>query len=68
MNNYEDKTDDRIVIPAEHISDQYDLRDYFAAKAMHEILVRGGWSEYDNLAKEAYAVGDAMLKERDKEE
>ncbi len=30
MNNYEDKTDDRIIIPAEHISDQYDLREYAA--------------------------------------
>ena len=48
--------------------DGMDLRDYFAAKAMHEILVQGGWSEYGNLAKEAYAVADAMLKERDKEE
>ena len=44
------------------------LRDYFAAKAMHEILVGGGWSEYDNLAKEAYGVADAMITERTKEE
>ena len=36
---------------------------------MHEILTGdGGWSEYDNLAKEAYMVADAMIVERAKGE
>lgn len=42
------------------------LRDYFAAKAMHEILVGGGWSDYAILAKEAYEIADAMLEQREK--
>ena len=83
MNNFEDKTDDRkktggaafarpiSQAPNHEVAwnqEGMTLRDYFAAKAMHEILVQGGWSEYGNLAKEAYAVADAMIKERDKEE
>jgi hypothetical protein len=42
------------------------LLDYFAGKAMKEILVGGGWSEYDNLASESYKIASAMLKEREK--
>jgi len=42
------------------------LRDYFAAKAMHEIFVGGGWSEYETLVEQSYKIADAMLKERDK--
>ena len=70
MNNYEDKTDDGIVISAEHISDQYDLRDYFAAKA---IQGRAKYGEYPTdlmigqLVGNAYKIANAMLKERDKE-
>ncbi len=45
-----------------------DRRD-LAAKAMHEILTGDGdWSEYDNLAKEAYMVAAAMIAERAKGE
>ncbi len=70
MNNYEDKTDDKIIIPAEHISDQYDLRDYFAAKAMQGMSANPeiGFIDISSAANEAYKLADAMLKERDKEE
>lgn len=40
------------------------LRDYFAAKAMHALLVGDGTTNFDTRAKEAYEVADAMLKER----
>lgn len=45
------------------------LRDYFAAKAMQSLLAAGlnsgAWSDYDDLAKSAWSVADAMLKARD---
>ena len=37
------------------------LRDYFAAKAINRI---GKDTNYENLAKHAYAIADAMLKAR----
>ena len=43
------------------------LRDYFAAKAMQELLtIRNDddW-RYNDIAKEAYTMADAMLKVRD---
>ena len=40
-----------------------DLRDYFAAKAMQTIL--HGSSNYETVAKHAYAMADAMMKARD---
>ena len=48
--------------------------DYFAAKAMQGIMSEylskgrgnGNWSDYDMIAKEAYRVADAMLKQREK--
>jgi hypothetical protein len=42
-----------------------DLRDYFAAKAMHAIIgefLKGG---EEDLAKEAYVIADAMMKARE---
>lgn len=39
------------------------LRDYFAAKAMQGILFEG--LEPEETAKHAYAMADAMLKERE---
>lgn len=48
------------------------LRDYFASKAMAGQLSAqdesgfGIWSDFENLAKAAYAIADAMLKERNK--
>ncbi len=50
---------------------EYDLRDYFAAKA---IQGRAKYGEYPTdlmigqLVGNAYKIADAMLKERDKEE
>jgi hypothetical protein len=45
------------------------LRDYFAAKAMQALIIAngptpaGGWPTY--AERTAYAVADAMLKERE---
>ena len=53
------------------------LRDYFAAKAMQSIIAamsagqhspRADMSVDDSLAVDAYAVADAMLRARDKEQ
>ncbi len=46
------------------------LRDYFAAKAMqgfNKMMRDYGWSDeiLQEHAKQAYAIADAMLKERD---
>lgn len=38
------------------------LRDYFAAKAMQGML--NGSTSYENVAKYAYKIADAMMKER----
>ena len=40
------------------------MRDYFAAKAMQGLCVNSTVSQ--DMAKAAYAMADAMLKERDK--
>ena len=49
------------------------MRDYFAAKALNEILHVNYKIEYDNfdaalraMARESYQIADAMLAERDK--
>lgn len=39
------------------------LRDYFAAKAMHALLMTGDWTG-DSLTSEAYRFADAMLAAR----
>ena len=47
------------------------VRDYMAAKAMQGMLAAcTGWSEaqQERLAKCSYAMADAMLKERGREE
>ena len=44
------------------------LRDYFAAKAMQSIITHSTYefskSSYEITAKAAFAISDAMLKER----
>jgi hypothetical protein len=40
------------------------LRDYFAAKAMHALLVVDGTIRFEQRAKEAYDMADAMMKAR----
>ena len=40
------------------------LRDYFAAKAMQGLLAYG-WKTEENVAPKAYAMADAMLKQRE---
>lgn len=42
------------------------LRDYFAAKAMHALLSTDGTTRFEQRAKEAYEMADAMLAERAK--
>lgn len=45
------------------------MRDYFAAKAMQTMMdkyVEWGYDGYDDLAKDAYSLADAMLAEREK--
>lgn len=41
------------------------LRDYFAAKAMQQ-MAGAGHTTWADLAADAYAIADAMLKERAK--
>lgn len=41
------------------------LRDYFAAKAMQP-LIGGDYQFMRDVAKDAYEMADAMLKEREK--
>ena len=42
------------------------LRDYFAAKAMEGSRSRNSrYETWDDLAKDAYEIADAMLKARD---
>lgn len=42
------------------------LRDYFAAQAMPEVYQRVESGGFERVAKLAYEMADAMLKERDK--
>jgi hypothetical protein len=42
------------------------LRDYFAAKAMPEVYSRVGSGGFELVAKLAYEMADAMIKEREK--
>ncbi len=62
------KTDGGSAFPYDNADEGYagmSLRDWFAGMAMHEMFVSGGWSKYKYLAEEAYAVADAMLKEKE---
>lgn len=57
------------------------LRDYFAAKAMvgyvsmshsseeskDKYTVNNGWLNHEQIAKDSYALADAMIKERKKQ-
>ena len=40
------------------------LRDYFAAKAMQELLSQDVYDHFDGVAKDAYMMANAMLKAR----
>lgn len=46
-------------------SDGMTLRDYFAAKAMQELLSQYGYEMFSVCAKDAFLMADAMLKERE---
>lgn len=49
--------------PAE---DGMDLRDYFAAKTMQQLIqTYGNHGDYEKCASEAYKFADAMMKARD---
>ena len=41
-----------------------DLRDHFASHAMQAIYARGDFGGEEEVAKRAYKLADAMLKER----
>ena len=41
------------------------LRDYFAAQAM-QVLINNPETEWDDDVRDAYAIADKMMKERDK--
>ena len=43
-----------------------ELRDQFAMAAMQAMLTGVSWNKYD-LARDAYAVADAMLEQREVE-
>jgi len=47
----------------EHCRDGMTLRDYFAGRAMQTMLQ--GSANYANVAKYAYKMADAMMKERE---
>ena len=52
--------------PRDHAHDGHNglsLRDYFAAKAMQE-LIAGGSTDRHQIAQAAYLVSDAMIKAR----
>ena len=60
---------DKMVAPGG--SEQYGgmtYRDYFAAKALQGLLAKERWEQSgaDMFARDAYALADAMLKERAK--
>lgn len=54
--------------PLVEIRGDMTLRDYFAAKAMQSIITHSTYefskSSYEITAKAAYAISDAMLNER----
>ena len=54
--------------PRDHAHDGHNglsLRDYFAAKAMQGMMA-GNWNtNYDDWAKHAYRLADAMIKARE---
>lgn len=54
-----------------------ELRDFFAAQSLPAIItdwIKGGWDIYqdadvaENIARDAYIVADAMMRERAKNE
>jgi len=51
-------------------SEGMDLRDYFAAKAMHSFILGAFMEnrdiEYKDMAEGAYSMADEMMKEREK--
>lgn len=51
--------------PWEEVEPGMTLRDYFAAKAMQGMLMRG-YGNIEHLPVDAYAFADAMIAEREK--
>ena len=43
-----------------------DLRDFFAAKAMHALLSRSNHDDLESIAMYAYLIAESMMKERAK--
>ena len=61
-----ESTTKEIIVPVDGMT----LRDYFAAKAMQALVGHEDiWDQPDNaIAKSAYALADAMLAQREKQE
>jgi hypothetical protein len=52
-----------------HRSEGMDLRDYFAAMALHGFIKEEFTQPtYEQMAKACYVLADAMIKEREKNE
>ncbi len=62
-------SDNAFPVPPQAYHSGMTLRDYFAAKALAAMIYQGAIS-YDAtfLAKGSYAIADAMLQERKKDE
>jgi hypothetical protein len=75
MTNKTDKIDPAFPRPAVYTQshglaspeqDGMSLRDYFASKAMQGLTANvGDWPIVEAIAKNAYAIADAMMKERE---
>jgi hypothetical protein len=64
MSTEEKKPENPSAFPSDYNSDDgMTLRDYFANSAMQGLNPME-WSDYKILAKNAYEVADAMLKQR----
>ena len=69
MAKYEGQCESPRAFPLENADENQrgmSLRDYFAAKAMHAVLVATERGTAAEVASEAYALADAMLDEREK--
>jgi hypothetical protein len=52
--------------PSNQIEQGMDLRDYFAARAMKEIVWEGGKDSLMQSARDCYRIADAMMEARKK--
>jgi hypothetical protein len=67
--NYEQEQDRRawwINTTGGAAHDNMTVQDYFAAKAMGTLIAKVDYEEWADLSKAAYALADAMMKERAK--